>query len=75
MAHLGVTGVRLNVHDSCAWYWDPHTLELHEWMCQCRACRTGDGEPSTRCRFKKKFVAHQRFKGVAADMLLSFIVQ
>ena len=71
MAHLGVVGVRLNVYDSCAWYWDPHTLELHEWMCLCRACRATAwlDEPSTRCRFKRKFVAHQRFQGVTVDML------
>ena len=71
MAHLGVVGVRLEVPDSSAWYWDPHTLELHEWMCQCRACRSAFwlGEPSPRCRFKRKYVAHQRLQGVTVDML------
>lgn len=72
MAHLGVdagVGVRLSVQDSSAWYYDPSTQVLHEWLCQCRACRTAFrlDAPSPRCRFKRRFIAHQSFEAVTVD--------
>ena len=74
MAHLGIdpdVGVRLSVQDSSAWYYDPSTLVLHEWLCQCRACRTSFrlDEPSARCRFKRRFIAHQSFEGMSVDAI------
>jgi len=72
MEHLGIpNGVRLRVQDTSAWYYDPDTLVLHEWLCQCRACLTTFrlDEPSTRCRFKRTFLVHQAHGGVSIDML------
>ena len=61
MAHLGIpNAVRLAVPDSTFWYYDEESHTLHEWLCQCRACRTAwrDNTPSSHCHFKRKYVAH-----------------
>ena len=72
MGHLGIpNAVRLDVYDSCFWYYDEASRTLHEWLCQCRACRTAwrMDAPSPRCRFKRKYVVHDSWADVGVEDL------
>ena len=67
LTHLGIpNAVRLAVYDASFWYYDSGSRTLHEWLCSCNTCTAAwrHDTPSKRCRFKRKYIAYDRWPEV-----------